>query len=36
MVGMGLNTVVATYFARETYQSDIGDVRADDEATAVR
>jgi MFS transporter, MHS family, shikimate and dehydroshikimate transport protein len=32
MVGMGVITVVATHFARETYQSDIGDVRADDEA----
>ena len=32
MVGMGAITVVATHFARETYQSDIGDVRADAEA----
>jgi MHS family shikimate/dehydroshikimate transporter-like MFS transporter len=35
MVGMGLITVVATYFARETYQSDIGDVRADEERPAT-
>jgi hypothetical protein len=32
MVVMAIITVVATHFARETYQSDIGDVRADDEA----
>src|SRR4051794_24421941 len=32
MVVMGIITVVATYFARETYQSDIGDVRADEDA----
>src|SRR3954454_9624061 len=31
MVGMAIITVVATYFARETYQSDIGDVRADED-----
>jgi MFS transporter, MHS family, shikimate and dehydroshikimate transport protein len=35
MVGMGLITVVATYFARETYQSDIGDVRADEARPAT-
>src|SRR3954447_23069232 len=32
MVVMAIITVVATYFARETYQSDIGDVRADEDA----
>jgi MFS family permease len=35
MVVMGIITVVATHFARETYQSDIGDVRAD-EGTEAR
>jgi MFS family permease len=34
MVVMAIITVVATYFARETYKSDIGDVRADDTAEA--
>ena len=32
MVGMAIITVVSTYFARETYLSDIGDVRADEAA----
>jgi uncharacterized membrane protein len=34
MVVMAIITVVATHFARETYLSDIGDVRADDAAEA--
>ena len=29
MAGMGLITVVATYFARETYRSDIGEMDAE-------
>jgi len=36
MMGMGLITVVATWFARETYRSDIGDVRADERSATGR
>jgi MFS family permease len=36
MMAMGIITVVATYFARETFQSDIGDAAQDDRVSTGR
>jgi MFS transporter, MHS family, shikimate and dehydroshikimate transport protein len=36
MMGMGIITVVATYYARETFREDIGDAVADEERVATQ